>query len=112
MGSTDVEREIAEKKVVIEELEKDIKAQQSAYDAAPESSDAKHIAGVREGRLAAQLERAEQRLATQLERAEQRLAALQMQLTPPAGAPCSVSDSISSTRWPDPLHCFLSIVKE
>jgi len=38
-----------------------------------------------------------QRLAAQLERAEQRLAALQAQLTPPAGAPCSVSNSFSST---------------
>ena len=101
MASADVKQEIAETKVKIEELEKKIEAQQSRISTAPEGSKEEKDA-----------KEEKQRLVDEKQERLRQLTALQAQLTTPAGAPCSVSKSFSSTRWPDHLHCLLFISKE
>ena len=98
MGSTAVERAIAKTEAKIEELETEIKEQLSRISTAPEGSKEEHVA-----------EEEKRRLVDEKQERLRQLTALQAQLTTPAGAPCSVSNSFSSTRWPDPLHCFLFI---
>ena len=102
MGSTAVERELADTKAKIEELEKEIRLLESEIRAAPEGTKAERSA----------IEEKQRLVADQI-RAEERLAALQAQLTPPAGAPCSIAVFGSAAHtMANPLHCLLFVFKE